>query len=329
MLGCLALLAITIAGKVAARAAVRAIAFSPNSHQIAAVTESADLLLFDIARNRTHVDQRDLIVGNEPLACIAFSPDGKWLATGGGNHLLAVYATKPKLTKAWTIPAPQGDATGVAFTRDSATVGWTTAPTEHVYLFDISGQWKRTLFLIGNGMQTLAFLPDGKSLVTGGQALTVWDLTQPGEQIPDSEATGARQTFKDLMGWTTSLDVDRSGRKIVACGVVSPADKGEPRSVALIDSLTGQLVRTLARSDVVTNAVSVSRDGTYSAAADAEGGLRIWRNRTGQLLHQLRVSTRELRTVAISPDGRTVAASGDDGLVRLYDLASGRRLAEW
>jgi WD40 repeat protein len=62
-------------------------------------------------------------------------------------------------------------------------------------------------------------------------------------------------------------------------------------------------------------AAARSFDGSWVAATDAEGTIRIWRLSTGELVAMMRVEHR-LNCCAWTPDDAAVIVGGDGGLYR-------------
>ncbi len=75
-------------------------------------------------------------------------------------------------------------------------------------------------------------------------------------------------------------------------------------------------------------AVSMSRTGTYWAAATRNGEIRIW-DEGGLTLHQSwRAHTEMVWSLAFSPDERTLASASASGSIKLWEVGSGTLLWE-
>jgi len=69
--------------------------------------------------------------------------------------------------------------------------------------------------------------------------------------------------------------------------------------------------------------LAISRQGTYWAAGDRQGQVRVWRNR-GQTLHRAwQAHNHTIVTIAISPDERCLATTSWEGGLTVWDLARG------
>jgi WD40 repeat protein len=68
---------------------------------------------------------------------------------------------------------------------------------------------------------------------------------------------------------------------------------------------------------------AISQQGTYWAAGDRQGQVRVWRN-TGETLHRAwQAHSYTVATLAISPDERYLATTGWEGGLKVWDLARG------
>jgi WD40 repeat protein len=140
-------------------------------------------------------ETRPLAEPGEWVRAVAFSPDGKWLAAGGGRpkarHRPFPPSSEVHLWNAATgqrVHSCQGHTeavTGVAFSRDGRRLVtasydgtirlWDTATGLETFRFEHDPR---------SGGGRVTFSPDGKRLAwTGGGGVTVWDTT-PGVNLP-------------------------------------------------------------------------------------------------------------------------------------------------
>ncbi len=75
-------------------------------------------------------------------------------------------------------------------------------------------------------------------------------------------------------------------------------------------------------------AVSISRTGTYWAAATRHGEIRVWEEGGLTLRHAWRAHTEIVWSLAFSPDERMLASASSNGSIKLWNVGSGALLWE-
>jgi WD40 repeat protein len=110
---------------------------------------------------------------------IAFSPNGRWLVTGGGDNAVCIWdATNG--APLYSLAGHSGHVYAVAFTSDGkyfASAGLDTT----VRLWDATSDPPHELYKLRGHtsiINSLAFSPDSKRLVSGSRdtTLKVWDI---------------------------------------------------------------------------------------------------------------------------------------------------------
>jgi WD40 repeat protein len=251
------------------------------------------------------------------VAGLAFSPDGKKLAIGGGHlyHGSVVLYDLGARTTAWeqtdiatthfvrTAFAPDGQ---VLATSGNAGVDLSVTV---VKLWDAStGRLRRELKGQRGGVWgPLAFAPDGRTVATAGRdgTIVLWDALTGEVRRKLRREEDERAGHGDVEAVSFSPD-----GKTLAGG---SADK----KVRLWDTASGQLVRELRNKEGRPMSLAFSPDGRRIAAGNfGEQTVRVWDVPTGEEL-----TTAEAKgpgvVVAFSPDGRLLAVGGGDGALRL------------
>jgi WD40 repeat protein/serine/threonine protein kinase len=238
-------------------------------------------------------------------AALAFSPDGKRLASASGDG---------RTVKVWDASTGQEilslkGVTNVAFSPDGKRLA-SASYDSTVRLWDAaSGQELRALKGHTGVVSSVAFSPDGTRLASCGadQTVRLWDA-----------ASG--QELRTLKGHTGAQGVAFSPDGIL----LASAANGEP--VKVWDAVRGQELRALKGHNDGANGVAFSPDGTLLASANWDGTVSVWDTVRGQELRTLKGHTGQIWSVAFSPDGTLLASAGIDKTVRLWDAASGQEL---
>ncbi|HSN77186.1 MAG TPA: WD40 repeat domain-containing protein, partial [Anaerolineae bacterium] len=288
-----------------------AAAFSPSGDALAVGSEDGTLHLWDM-RSDPPASQTWAAHGDR-VNSLAFSPDGRWLASAGKTEVLLWDLTVPG-QPAWS-PLLSGEAVlSLAFDPTSRTlaVGYADG---RVRLWDVAARQASELAGPGKDRQTnsLAFSPDGQRLASAraDQTVVVWDL-----------ATSQAVTLTGHTGNVQAVAFNRDGTLL--------ASAGRDESVRVWDVASGQGQygqqpgSTLNAHDGWVMGVAFHPDGQRLASAGYDGNVILWdvaaHSRLGRSLAGLHDD--EIWAVAISPDGRQAASAGKDRRVVLWDLAT-------
>ena len=169
-------------------------------------------------------------------------------------------------------------------------------------------------------VNSVAFSPDGKQLVSGGEDSTVriWDV-QSGQLL---------DTLEEHTSSVNSVAFSPNG-KMFASG-------GSDWRIRIWDVNTRQLLRTLRMFDRdplwafgspsrSVYSVAFSADGAMLAAGLRNNEIRWWDINTWELLFKTRGHSWGVNSIAFSSDGVTLASGAGDGKVRLWGARTGER----
>ncbi|MFC4531293.1 helix-turn-helix domain-containing protein [Sphaerisporangium dianthi] len=255
----------------------------------------------------------------------AYRPDGRLLATAGGDRVVRVWDVRdphrPFLTA--TLTGHTGEVLSVAFSPDGRTLV-TAGGDRTARLWDVSDPRAPRLLGVltghGEGIRSVAFAPDGRTVATASLDRTarLWNVADP--RRPTALATLRAHTdavfgvaFSPRGGLLATAGIDRAALLW---------DVSDPRHPSRLATVTGH--------DGGVLAVAFSPDGRTLATAAFDGVARLWdvtRPRHTRPLGALTGHESLLYAVAFSSDGRTAATGSDDNTIRLWDVSDRRRPA--
>jgi WD40 repeat protein len=317
------------------------VAFSPDGQRIVAggrVDGTARVIDARTGKVLLELKGRPLVASTfymtTGVLCVAFSPDGARIVTGGstdsdtgeasvwdartGAELLQLKGHTERVMSAAFSPDGERIITGSA---DGTAKVWDAR----------TGTPRLQLDGIKNSFDA-AFSPDGKRIVTGGGQVL-------GEAMVWDARTGMPQlALKGLKGFVKSVAFSQDGTRIAAGG-------GVGRAATVWDARTGAPLALLQGVEEPVNSMAFSPDGTRIVTAAARVNpagveLKMWDARTGTVLLDLtqKKAPRGLflgergGSVAFSPDGRRFVIGGRNTdpstTVKVRDAGTGRALLE-
>jgi WD40 repeat protein len=189
---------------------INCVEFSPDGHTLAMAPErECEVIIVDLNRR----DLASEFLGAElPIRCLAFSPDGKFLATGdnGGTATITVWDLA-KRSPVLRLRHRLGPLKTIMFSPDGTSLASAHTYERGIRIWDISsGRMLQTFAGHHLGTNSLAFSPDGSVLATGGGdgVVRLWNV-----------ATGDLLSAMDAQSiGLLSVAFLRDGRSLAAAG---------------------------------------------------------------------------------------------------------------
>ncbi|AFY31168.1 NB-ARC domain-containing protein [Calothrix sp. PCC 7507] len=244
------------------------------------------------------------------ILTIAFSPDGKLLASGDTNGDICLWNTEDfQMRNVASLKGHIGWVWEMKFSADGKTVV-SCSEDGTIRIWNIStGKCLQVIKAHTTGCGTISLSPNGQILASGGADATIklWHVSN-GKCL---------KIFKGHTQLLRRVNFSPDG-EILASGSCD-------RTIKLWDVASGKCLYTLQGHTSEVLALAFSPDGLTLASGSADKTVKFWDINTGLCWRTLQGKQLEsVVTVAFSPDGKTLAAAGEASAISLWDVETGQ-----
>lgn len=278
-----------------------------------------------------------------PVISVAFSPDNKYLVSGGEDKLLVFYSLNT-LEPVTVISDNYFPPRGIEITQvnnlffgsgndikfidmDNNTLAVYKGNSTHIWSIDYAPERNKIaagsydyklkvwdvktqeidFVLEGHEKSTLpvAFSPDEKYLVSGSldRTVKVWNAK-----------TG--ELMKSLEKHTDNIyDVEfhPGGKYFATCS--------RDLTIRLWDFESGEVVMTYSGHDKGILDIEFTPDGNHLVSASFDGSVRLWQTKTGKMVYTFSAHVGVVNSIAVNNNGDLLASGGADNKLMLWQLS--------
>ena len=267
--------------------------------------------LTDADLTGAHFGEYPSIECENTVRCVAYSPDGNYLAAGVGETVHVWEITPEGQKEIATFEEHQAAVMCLAFdlqgdrivsgSEDKTLKLWETQTGKEVAT--LKGHTK--------GVSSCEFDPTGRRIVSGSgdNTLKLWEV-QTGKELA---------TLTGHSGSVYSCAFDATGGRIVS--------GSEDNTLKLWEAQTGKVLATLTGHTNIVISCAFDPTGGRIVSGSFDKTLKLWEAQTGKVLATLTGHTGQVTSCAFDPTGGRIVSGSWDQTLKLWDAQTGKELA--
>jgi WD40 repeat protein len=278
---------------------------------------------------------------SQPVKAVAFSTNGKILATGGEDKLICLWDIQTGEVS--SVIQNSFGIKRLEFTKDGNLLA---ACGNDVKLMDIQGKTLRLWNGYTTDVWSFSYSPAAGKLVAGSysKSIKVWDyktasllFTLEGHQKsalpvsfdPSGKIIVSGSLDKSVRLWDASTGKQISKSDIHSENIFAiafhPSGKyfasaSADKTIRLWSVDSSRVIRTFTGHTGAVSDVQFSIQGYHLLSCDANNKIILWETSTGKRIHIFDGHSGPVNAIRFSPDGNSFASVSDDKTTRLWKL---------
>jgi WD40 repeat protein/serine/threonine protein kinase len=255
---------------------------------------------------RSDMSLRTLRGSDHRIGCIAVSPDGTRIVSGGrGNSPRIWNAVSGE--QIGTLSGHKHSIGSVAFSPDGTRIV-SGSLDNTIRIWDAeSGENLGTMVGHDGDVYSVTFSPDGTRIVSGSQDNTI--------RIWDAESGENLRTMVGHSDDVYSVAFSPNGTRIVSGSL--------DKTLKIWNATNGTQIMTLDGHDGLVRSVAYSPNGTQIVSGSADNTLKIWDASDGEQISTLRGHGSQVFSVIYSVDGTQIVSASADKTLKTWDATNG------
>jgi WD40 repeat protein len=245
------------------------------------------------------------------VLALAYSPDGKLLATSGTSSEIKIWDADT-YQEILCCRGHQHWIMFVCFSPDNKYLA--SASDDYlVKLWDLStGHCVHTYTGHTDSVNVVIFSPNGKIIATGAQDSTIrlWPISNVDVQVRVLAGHRNRRVW--------SVAFSPNGKTL--------ASGGEDRTIRIWEVATGKCLAVWVAHASWARSVVFSPDGQMIASCSPDRTIKLWSIHTHQCLQTWKGHQENVTSLAFSPDGSCLVSASSDRTIKLWDITTGKCL---